>query len=50
MAKLYQKVTHQIVTANALACSSIVTHSNTASFSIKTTLYETNNIHFRKNY
>ena len=31
-------------TVNALARSRIVTHSNTASFSIKTTSYETNNI------
>ena len=32
--------------ANALACSRIITHSNTASFLIKTTLYETNKFLF----
>ena len=39
MAKLYQKVIHYIVAANARACPRIVTHSNTASFSIKITFF-----------
>ena len=37
--KVYQKVIHYIVAANARACSRIATHSNTASFSIKITFY-----------
>ena len=37
------------VTANALAQSRIVTYSNTASFSIKTTICETKNNLFSKN-
>ena len=38
---VHQKVIHYIVAANALARSGIVAHSNAASFSIKTILYET---------
>ena len=45
-----KKLYTEIVAANALARSRIVAHSNTASFSIKTTLCETNNILFSKNY
>ena len=41
---------HWIVAANDLEPSRIVTHNNTASFSIKTILCETNNIPFSKNY
>ena len=48
--KLYQKVIHSIVATNGFAYSGIVTHSNTAWFSIKTTLCETKNIIFSKNY
>ena len=50
MGKVNQKVLHKIIAANALARSRIVTHSNAASFSIKFTLSETNNILFSKNY
>ena len=46
----HQKVTHWIVAANDLARSCIITHSSTASFLIKTTLCETNNILFSENY
>ena len=35
---VYQKVVHLIIAANALASSRILTHRNTASFSIKTVL------------
>ena len=48
--KLYQKVIHQIVVANAFARFRIVKQSNTALFSIKTTLCETNNTLFGKYY
>ena len=40
----------QIVAANILARSRIVTHSNAASFSIRTILCENTNILFSKNY
>ena len=45
-AKAISKCYTLIVAANVLARSRIVTHNNTASFSIKTTLYETTNILF----
>ena len=44
--KLYQKVIPNIVAANALALSRLVTHNNPI-FSIKTTLCETSNIRFK---
>ena len=47
---LYQKVVHQIVAANTLARSHIVTDSNAVLFSIKNTLCETNNTLFSKKY
>ena len=52
MAKAILKVTksYKIGAAHTLARSRIVTHSNTDSFWIKTTLYETKNILFRKKY
>ena len=43
------KIIHQIVTANSLARSRIVTHSNAASFSAKTILCENTNILFSTN-
>ena len=39
-----------MVAANALARSRIVTHSNAASFLIRTILFENTNIPFSKNY
>ena len=50
MTNLYQKGMYQIVAANALARSRMVTCSNTASFLIASTLCETENILFRKSY
>ena len=50
MAKAISKSYTLDLEANAFARSRIVTHSNTASFSLKTTFYKTNNIYFRKNY
>ena len=48
MQKLYQKVIHYNVAANALPHSCIVRH-NAALFLIKTILYETNNNFIAKN-
>ena len=50
MEKVISKVIHQVVAPNVFAHSYIATHKNTASFSIKTTLCETNDILFSKNY
>ena len=50
MAKVISKYYTLDCSSKALARSPIVTHSSTALFSIKTTLYETNNILFRENY
>ena len=50
MAKLYQKVLHQIVATNPFARSHKVTHSQVALFLIKTILCETSNILFSRNY
>ena len=50
MAKALSKRVIEIVAANALARSRIVTPCNTTSFLIKTPLCETNNILLHKNY
>ena len=46
----YQKVIYHIVAANAYRRPCIVAHTNTASFLIRTLIYETMKILFSKNY
>ena len=48
--KLYQKVMHYIIAANASWRYRMVTHINTSSFSMKNILCQTNNILLHKNY